>query len=205
MNAVGTCLPHICLVRHGETAWTLTGQHTGRSDISLTARGEDEARRLNAPLRDFTFSDVFTSPLQRAQRTCELAGFGPVARADSDLLEWDYGEYEGRRTAEIRAEHPGWRLFDDGCPGGESVADIAARADRLIARLRQCSGNVLLFGHRDMFRVCAARWLDLPGREGRRFYLTPGSLSIVGYDHGLDEPVIRLWNASGSGPQETHP
>ena len=136
---------------------------------------------------------VVSSPRQRALVTAELAGLR-VDEVSPLLSEWDYGEYEGRPTADIQAERPRWRLFDDGCPGGESVAEATARADHLIARLRQWSGNVLLFGHRDIFRVVAARWLDLPGREGRRFYLATGSLSILGYDHGLDEPVIRVWN-----------
>ena len=187
---------YVCLARHGETAWTITGQHTGRSDIPLTARGEDEARALSACLRDMHFSDVFTSPLQRARRTCELAGFGAAAAVDAELLEWDYGEYEGRRTPEIRAGRPTWQLFEDGCPNGESVADVGARADRMIARIRRCTGNVLLFAHRDIFRVMAARWLDLPPREGRRLYLHTGSLSILGYDHSVAEPVIRLWNGA---------
>ena len=189
-----TILPCAYLVRHGETEWTITAQHTGRSDIHLTARGEDEARTLAGPLRRVVFSDVFTSPLQRAKRTCELAGFGDVARTDADLLEWDYGDYDGRRTSEIRAERPGWNLFADGCPNGETVADVGARADRLIARVRECTGNVLLFAHRDIFRVVAARWVDLPPDEGRRFYLDTGAVSILGYHHTLDEPVIRLWN-----------
>jgi probable phosphoglycerate mutase len=141
-------------------------------------------------------SDGFTSPLQRARRTCELAGFGSVAAVDADLVEWDYGDYEGRRTAEIKANRPGWQLFDDGCPNGETADDVGVRADKVIARIRRCTGNVLLFGHRDMFRVIAARWLDLPAREGRRLYLATGSLSILGYDHTLDEPVIRSWNAA---------
>jgi probable phosphoglycerate mutase len=189
-------LPYVCLVRHGETAWTVTGQHTGRSDIPLTAHGEDEARPLEPALRRRQFSDVFTSPLQRARRTCELAGFGSVAAVDADLVEWDYGDYEGRRTAEIKANRPGWQLFDDGCPNGETADDVGVRADKVIARIRRCTGNVLLFGHRDMFRVIAARWLDLPAREGRRLYHATGSLSILGYDHTLDEPVIRSWNAA---------
>jgi probable phosphoglycerate mutase len=183
-------------VRHGETTWTITGQHTGRSDIPLTVRGEDEARALKARLRTLDFSNVFTSPLQRAKRTCELAGYGAVAAADADLVEWDYGDYEGRRTAEIRAERPTWQLFDDGCPGGESVADVGARADRMIARIRRCTGNVLLFAHRDLFRVVAARWLNLPPREGRRLYLDTGASSTLGYDHTVEEPVIRLWNSA---------
>ena len=187
-------LPSLYLVRHGETEWTISGQHTGRSDIHLTARGEDEARTLAVPLRSLPFSDVFTSPLQRARRTCEVAGFGDVARADADLLEWDYGDYEGRRTAEIRAERPAWDLFADGCPNGETVADVGARADRVIARLRLCTGNVLLFAHRDIFRVMAVRWIGLPSDKGRRLYLDTGSLSVLGYHHGVGEPVIRLWN-----------
>ena len=191
-----TVLPYLCLVRHGETPWTLTGQHTGRTDIPLTARGEEQARALHARLHDMRFTDVFTSPLQRARLTCELAGFGPVATIDADLVEWDYGDYEGRRTAEIRVDHPTWRLFDDGCPKGESAADVGARADRVIDRLHRCVGNVLLFGHRDMLRVLAARWLQFPALDGRRFYLDPGSLSLLGYDHNTSEPVIRLWNKS---------
>ena len=193
-SVAASILPCVYLVRHGETQWTITGQHTGRSDIPLTTRGEDEARTLAVPLRSMLFTDVFTSPLQRAKRTCELAGFGDAARADADLLEWDYGEYDGRRTSEIRAEHPAWDLFADGCPDGESVVDVGVRADRLIARVRQCTGNVLLFAHRDIFRVVAARWVDLAPDDGRRFYLDTGAVSILGYHHTLDEPVIRLWN-----------
>jgi len=189
-----TTLPCVWLVRHGETAWTVTGQHTGRSDIHLTDRGEDEARTLAVPLRGTDYSDVFTSPLQRAKRTCALAGFGHVAKADADLLEWDYGDYEGRRTSEIRAERPGWDLFADGCPNGETAADVGARADKLVARLRRCRGDVLLFAHRDIFRVLAARWIDLPADAGRRLYLDTGALSVLGYHHTVEEPVIRLWN-----------
>jgi len=185
----------VCVVRHGETAWTVTGQHTGRTDIPLSPRGEEQARKLGAQLGGMRFSDVFTSPLQRARRTCELAGFGSTAIVDADLAEWDYGDYEGRRTSEIRAERPTWGLFEDGCPNGESAADVAARADRVIDRLRRRSGHVLLFGHRDMLRVFAARWLRFPAVEGRRFYLDVGSLSLLGYDHTTSEPVIRLWNA----------
>jgi probable phosphoglycerate mutase len=188
-----TPLPQVCLVRHGETAWTITGQHTGRTDIPLTPRGEDEARNLRVRLHHMRFGDVFTSPLQRSRLTSELAGFD--AQAEPDLMEWDYGSYEGRRTSEIRAERQEWDLFRDGCPGGETVSAVAARADRVIDRVRHCAGNVLLFAHRDILRVLAARWLDLAGREGRRFYLHTGSVSILGYDHGLSEPVIRMWNS----------
>jgi len=189
-----TELPFVCLVRHGETEWTLTGQHTGRADIPLTAHGEDEARALRPRLGEMSFSDVFTSPLTRARQTCDAAGFGSIAIADPDLSEWHYGDYEGRRTSDIVAGRPGWRLFEDGCPNGESAADVGVRADRLIARVRKCSGNVLLFAHRDVFRVLAARWLDLPPVDGRHFYLGTGTLSLLGYDHNLSEPAIRLWN-----------
>ncbi|MEQ1909616.1 MAG: histidine phosphatase family protein [Vicinamibacterales bacterium] len=181
-------------MRHGETAWTISGQHTGRIDIPLTERGERGAQKLSARLKGMTFVNVLTSPLQRARRTGELAGFGAQAEADADLLEWDYGEYEGRRTSDVEAERPGWRLFDDGCPGGEAVEAVGARADRAISRVRACAGDVLLFAHRDIFRVLAARWLGLAAREGRYFYLTTASLSVLGYHHDLDEPVIHLWN-----------
>jgi broad specificity phosphatase PhoE len=184
----------VCLVRHGETVWTITGQHTGRSDVPLTEHGEEEARKASALLQHLRFGSVFTSPLQRARRTCELAGFGDQAQPDTDLMEWDYGDYEGRRTSEIRAEHPTWNLFEDGCPKGETPEAIGNRADRVIARLRQLPGNVLLFAHRDIFRVLTARWLGLPARDGRLFYLTTGSVSALGYDHNPQEPVIRLWN-----------
>ncbi len=186
--------PKIYLVRHGETAWTISGQHTGRTDIALTERGERNAQELSARLRGMTFASVLTSPLQRARRTCDLAGFGAHAEADADLLEWDYGAYEGRRTADIEAERPGWHLFEDGCPGGETVEAVGARADRVIARARACAGDVLLFAHRDIFRVVAARWLGLAAREGRYFYLATASLSVLGYHHNVDEPVIHLWN-----------
>jgi broad specificity phosphatase PhoE len=188
-----TPLQLVCLVRHGETAWTITGQHTGRTDIPLTPRGEDEARNLRVRLDHMRFGDVFTSPLQRSRLTSELAGFD--AQAEPDLMEWDYGSYEGRRTSEIRAERQEWDLFEDGCPGGETVRAVAVRADRVIDRVRHCAGNVLLFAHRDILRVLAARWLDMAGREGRRFYLHTGSVSMLGYDHGLSEPVIRMWNS----------
>jgi probable phosphoglycerate mutase len=187
-----TPLPQVWLVRHGETAWTITGQHTGRSDIALTAHGQDEARHLRVRLHQQQFSDVFTSPLVRSRQTSELAGFD--ARREPDLMEWDYGLYDGRKTSDIRVERPGWQLFEDGCPGGETLSAIAARADRVIDRVRQCSGNVLLFAHRDILRVLAARWVDVAPREGRRFYLQPGSVSILGYDHDLSEPILRLWN-----------
>ena len=187
-------LPQIYLVRHGETAWTISGQHTGRTDLPLTERGEREARQLGVRLQPLKVARVFSSPLQRAHQTAELAGFSSALEIDADLMEWDYGEYEGRRTADILIERPGWRLFENGCPGGETVDAIGARADRVVARVRACAGDVLLFAHRDILRVLAARWLGMDAREGRSFYLSTTSLSTLGYHHGLDEPVIRSWN-----------
>ena len=191
MNA---SLPKLHLVRHGETAWTISGQHTGRTDIALTERGEDEARTLAIRLLGIHVSKVLTSPLQRARRTAELAGFGKETAADPDLAEWDYGSYEGRRTADIRAERPGWRLFEGGCPGGETLDDVSARADRVIARVRALGQDVLVFSHRDVLRVLIARWIGLPALEGRRLSLDTVSVSTLGYDHDLNEPVIRTLN-----------
>ncbi len=187
-------IQQVYLIRHGETAWSLSGQHTGRTDIPLTPHGERNAVCLGERLRGTTFAQVLTSPLSRARRTCELAGYGERAEIDPDLQEWDYGQYEGRRTADIRRERPGWYLFRDGCPGGESVAAIGARADRLIARLRAIDGRVLLFSHGHVLRVLAARWLGLPAGDARHFLLSTAALSVLGYEHHLDEPVIRLWN-----------
>lgn len=189
-----TALPEIYLARHGETEWSMTGQHTGRTDIPLTARGEGNALSLGERLKGLTFAKVLVSPRSRARRTCELAGFAAQAEVDTDLQEWDYGHYEGRRTAEIRHERPDWYLFRDGCPGGESVEAIGARADRVIARLRAIDGNVLLFSHGHISRVLAARWLGLPAGHARYFVLSTAALSIVGYEHHLNEPAIRLWN-----------
>ena len=187
-------LPVIYLARHGETAWSLSGQHTGLTDLPLTERGERNARRLGERLRGLTFARVFTSPLQRAARTCELAGFGTVAEVDGDLLEWNYGDYEGRRTVEIHAERPDWQLFRDGCPGGESPDQVGARADRVVSRVRAIQGDVLLFSSGHFLRVFAARWLGLEPAGGRYFLLSTASLSALGYEHNLSEPVIRLWN-----------
>jgi broad specificity phosphatase PhoE len=187
-------LPQVYLVRHGETAWSLSGQATGRTDIPLTERGERDAQALTARLKGLSFVNVLTSPLQRAQRTAELAGFGELADVDDNLAEWDYGAYEGRRTADIRAERPGWRLLEDGCPNGEMLAAVSLRADRVIDRIRAVSSDALVFAHRDILRVLAARWLNLHAVEARRLYLATASVSILGYHHDLDEPVIRLWN-----------
>lgn len=188
-------LPIIYVARHGETAWTITGQHTGTTDLPLTETGECNARRLAARLDGLQFAKVFTSPLQRARRTCELAGYGSVAELDCDLIEWNYGEYEGRRGAEIRAERPDWQLFRDGCPGGESPHEVAARADRVVERVRGVRGNVLLFSSGHFIRVLAARWIGIePSVHARSFMLSTASLSALGYENDLSRPVIRLWN-----------
>src|SRR5512139_2142123 len=187
-------LPIVYLARHGETAWTISGQHTGLTDLSLTERGERNARQLGERLRGVSFAKVFTSPLQRAARTCELAGFGAVAEIDPDLLEWNYGEYEGRLTADVHKERPDWQLFRDGCPGGESPNEVGARADRVVQRVRAVNGNVLLFSSGQFLRVLAARWLGLDPGSGRYFMLSTASLSALGYEHNLSQPVIRLWD-----------
>jgi len=184
----------VYLARHGETAWSLSGQHTGRTDLPLTERGERNARALGERLRGLNFAKVFTSPLKRAVRTCELAGFGAVAEIAPDLVEWDYGQYEGRRTAEIHAERPDWQLFRDGCPGGEAPGQIGARSDRVVSRLRAVKGDVLVFSSGHIPRVLAARWLGLDAAGGRYLLLSTASLSALGYEHHQSEPVIRLWN-----------
>ena len=188
-------LPVVYIARHGETAWTLTGQHTGLTDLPLTPNGERNARRLAERLEGLNFAKVFTSPLKRAARTCELAGFGAVAETDPDLVEWNYGQYEGLRSAEILARRPDWDLFRDGCPGGESLAQVGERADRVVQRVRAVAGDVLLFSSGHFIRVLAARWLALgPGSAGKHFLLSTASLSALGYEHKLSQPVIRLWN-----------
>ena len=192
---MGENLPIVYLARHGETAWTISRQHTGLTDLPLTERGERTARRLAERLKGVTFAKVWTSPLQRAARTCELAGFKSLAEIDKDLVEWDYGDYEGRRTAEIRAERPGWELFRDGCPGGESPQQVSARADRVVKRVRDVSANVLIFTSGHFMRVLATRWLGLePSVNCKFFMLSTASLSAVGYEHDVSRPVIRLWN-----------
>jgi broad specificity phosphatase PhoE len=192
---VNQALQIVYLARHGETAWTLSGQYTGLTDLPLTERGERNARRLQERLHGLRFAKVFTSPLQRAKRTCELAGFGTVAEVDQDLVEWNYGDYEGRRTAEIRAERPDWALFRDGCPGGESPAEAAARADRVVSRVRAVPGDVVLFSSGHFIRVLATRWIGLEvTANAKRFMLSTASLSAVGYEKELSRPVIQLWN-----------
>ena len=186
--------PIVYLARHGETAWTVTGQHTGLTDLPLTERGACNAQTLGERLNGMTFAKVLTSPLRRAMRTCELAGFGPVAEIDRDLVEWDYGEYEGRGTADILAERPDWQLFHDGCPGGESPQHVATRADRIVQRVRGAGGDVLLFSSSHFLRVLAARWIGMEAIVGRSFMLSTASLSGLGYEHTVDQPVIHLWN-----------
>jgi broad specificity phosphatase PhoE len=185
----------IYLVRHGETAWSITGQHTGRTDLALTPHGEEEARALLPRLSDYRFDHVFSSPLQRAHRTCELAGFGAAATLDPDLLEWDYGQYEGRTLQDIHQKRPEWELFRDGCPGGESVEQISERADRVVSHLLALKGKVLLFSSGHILRVLAARWVEAPAALGRHLVLDPACLCVLGYDHGGLDRVIRLWNA----------
>jgi probable phosphoglycerate mutase len=191
---MGEELRTIYLARHGETAWSLTGQHTGRTDLPLTERGECNARKLQGRLAGLKFAKVFISPLRRAMRTCELAGFGARAEIDPDLVEWDYGEYEGRLTAEIRAERPDWELFRDGCPGGESPSQISARTDRVVKRMRAVQGDVLLFSSGHFLRALAACWLGEPVASARFFMLNTASLSALSYEHNPSQPVIRLWN-----------
>ena len=187
-------LPLVYLARHGETAWTISRQHTGLTDLPLTVQGEVEGARLGERLKGLPFAAVLTSPLRRAIRTCEVAGFGAGAEVEPDLVEWNYGAYEGRTSAAIHAERPDWELFRDGCPGGESPAQIGARADRVVRRVRAIGGDVLLFSSGHFLRVFAARWLGLEAGAGKYFVLGTASLSAVGYEHNRSEPVIRSWN-----------
>jgi len=191
---VSEILPVIYLARHGETAWSLSGQHTGLTDLPLTERGERNARRLGERLAGLKFVKVFTSPLQRAARTCELAGFGAAAEVDRDLVEWNYGKYEGLRTVEIHAQRPDWQLFRDGCPDGELPEHVGIRADRVVSRVRAIKGDVLIFSSGHFLRVLAARWLGLEPVAGGFFMLNTASVSVLGYENNLSQPVIRLWN-----------
>ena len=192
-------LPKLFLVRHGETAWSLSGKHTGLSDIALTERGESDARALQSTLAKLRPSLVLTSPLQRASRTAELAGFGH-AQVDADLVEWDYGAYEGRTTRDIQAERPSWRQFVDGCPEGETLAAVSVRADRLVARVRALQADVLVFAHRDILRVVIARWILLPAVAGCRMHLATASFTTLGYDHDLPEQMILKLNETQQTP-----
>jgi len=186
--------PTIYLARHGETEWSITGQHTGMTDLPLTPRGEVNARALAPRLAGIDFAKVFTSPLQRASRTSVLAGFRNVAETMPELVEWNYGDYEGITTHDIQRTRPGWQIFRDGCPNGEMPADISARADRVIARLRAINGDALCFSSGHFLRVLAARWLGLAAACGSHFLLSTASVSALSYDHDLTEPAIKLWN-----------
>lgn len=194
-------LPLLYLARHGQTAWSASGQHTGLTDLPLTPHGEDAARVLGERLRGMRFEAVFASPLQRAWRTCELAGFGDVAIRDPDLVEWNYGEYEGLRTAEIHAKRPDWQIFRDGCPGGESPDEVAARADRVVAKVRAYDADVLVFSSAHILRMVAARWLGLEPIAGSLLVLDTATLSALGYEHARNTPAIRLWN---DAPDQAH-
>ena len=195
--------PTVHLARHGETEWTITGQHTGLTDLVLTGRGECNARLLGERLSGMKFAKVLTSPLRRATRTCELAGFGSVAEIDRDLVEWDYGDYEGLLTVEILRERPDWQLFRDGCPGGESPQQVAARADRIVSRVRAVPGDVLLFSSGHFLRVLATRWIAIEPINAKSLMLNTASLSALGYENGLSRPAIRLWNDTNHVLQST--
>jgi len=182
------------IVRHGETAWSLSGQHTGMTDLPLTERGESNARYLRDRLAGVSFARVFRSPLQRATRTCELAGFGSVAEADPKLVEWNYGEYEGLRSAEIHAKRPGWQLFRDGCPGGESPDQVGARADEVLRKVRTVDGNVLIFSSGHFLRMLSLRWVGMEATAGKFFAMDAASVSVLSADHGGTQPLIQLWN-----------
>ena len=187
--------PELWLVRHGETEWSRSGKHTGTTDLPLSGTGHRDATRLAELLPDGPFAAVLTSPLRRARETCELAGYADGAVVDADLREWDYGAYEGRTTAEIRDERPGWTLWRDGCPGGEAVADVGRRADRVVGRLLDCDGAVVVFSHGHLLRVLAARWAGLGPEAGAVLALDTGSVSTLGWER--EQPVIRRWNITG--------
>ncbi|CAG9932900.1 histidine phosphatase family protein [Candidatus Nitrotoga arctica] len=186
----------VYLIRHGETEWSLSGRHTGRTDIPLTQNGENEARELGKRLRDIPFAHVLTSPLKRALQTCELVGLDKVPEIETDLAEWDYGDYEGQRSVDIHKERPDWNIYRDGCPRGEIPEQVSDRVDRLIARLRKLDGNIALFSHGHVGAVLAARWIGLAVVEAQHFKLGTASLSIFAFDpHHPGVPVIALWNA----------
>jgi broad specificity phosphatase PhoE len=188
---------NLYLVRHGETAWSITGQHTGRTDIPLTARGEQDSRRLAEGLHSVRFSRVLTSPRQRARRTCELVGLDTAMEIEPGLAEWDYGDYEGQRSADIRKRRPDWNLFRDGCPHGESPVDVSDRAERLITQLRALQGNIAVFSHGHFLRALAVRWIGLPVSQAQHLLLSTASVSILSYEQqSTEESAIVLWNAS---------
>ncbi len=188
------------LIRHGETEWSLTGQHTGTTEIPLTQDGQSAARELGDPLGQVPFSRILCSPRLRARQTCELAGLGTSMELEPDLAEWNYGEYEGQRSLEILDSRPDWNLFEHGCPGGESVQQVSERADRLLARLMAADETIALFTHGHFARILGARWIGLDAIQGKHLLLNPASISILGCEpHHTDTPGILLWNASASG------
>lgn len=192
-----TSLLDVYLVRHGETEWSLSGQHTGLTDLPLTENGEEQARQLRPRLTATIFAKVLSSPLQRAMRTCQLSGYGSAVDTDHDLIEWNYGDYEGKTRPQILAQRPDWVIFRDGCPNGESPTDVGIRADRVLSRIREVDGNVLVFSSGHFLRVLMARWLGLEPSGGRYFKLGTATLSVIGYDHNnRAEPLIRLLNES---------
>ena len=196
-NDAANTSPRLYLLRHGGTEWTATGRHTGRTDIPLTAIGEEEAREWSEPLSRISFARVLTSPRQRARQTCDLVGVATAAEIEPDLAEWDYGDYEGLRSVDILEARPGWNLFRDGCPNGEDPEDVAARADRLIDRLRAMEGNIALFSHGQFGAVLGARWIGMPVIDAQHFMLGTASLSILGNDpHHPDVEVIMRWNSA---------
>jgi len=197
LPAIAPSRPRLYLVRHGETAWSLTGQHTGLTDLPLTPHGEYQAQKLAPHFVDLSFAHVLTSPMQRARRTCELAGLSLMAEIESNLAEWDYGDYEGQRSVDIRQQRPDWNIFHDGCPQGESPMQITARADCLIAYLRTLNGNIALFSHGQFGLVLAARWIGLALIEAQHFWLSTASISILDYNpHHPEVAVIAQWNVA---------
>lgn len=186
------------VMRHGETEWSLSGQHTGRTDLPLTVRGEQEAKQLGSRVRDIEFSSIFVSPLQRARQTCELAGFGDRSQVESDLIEWDNGEYEGLTTAQIHESRPGWDIFRDGCPTGEMPYQVTERTERFIRSLHNLQGNVAIFTHGHFARSLVTRWIGIPLEFGTHFILGTAALSVLCYQHNPPHlPVIELWNSPG--------
>jgi probable phosphoglycerate mutase len=190
-------LPQLFLIRHGNTEWAEIHRFTGRTDLPLNARGEENARGLAARLRAITFARVFSSPLQRARRTCELAGFGAAAQIDADLMEWNYGEYEGKFSDEVHRQHPEWDLFRDGAPGGESAADVGKRADRFIAKARQIGGDVAAFTSGHIGRVIGARWIGLGVEGAGKLLFSTARVGILSYEHDVEHPAILVWNGDG--------
>jgi probable phosphoglycerate mutase len=193
---VGRTGHDVVLARHGQTEWSLSGQHTGTTDLPLTDTGREQARALGPRLGGRSFAVVLSSPLARALDTCRLAGLGDSVTVREELREWDYGEYEGLTTPEIQSERPGWHLFDDGCPGGETAEAVGARLDPVVAELRDAGGDAAVFGHGHCLRVLAARWLELPARDGARLALSTATLSVLGGEH--DRPVLWAWNQAAA-------